>query len=181
MPPKRGRKTQVNDKQGRTIRNAAILAALLSVAGMAYMMVNDKSPWVFALAGIASGYISLNTALKLKDFRENRFAVSPVIAVILMVAITVVLAATVFVLVSDLGNVNRPAPQISWAKDGAGRTLTVSSASDSHLAWADFNVTGCTTVPTSGNVTAGNVISGCSGTVKIVHKPTNALVYETDF
>ncbi|HUR25979.1 MAG TPA: archaellin/type IV pilin N-terminal domain-containing protein, partial [Candidatus Thermoplasmatota archaeon] len=36
-------------------------------------------------------------------FKQNDEAVSPVIGVILMVAITVVLAAVVFVLVSNLG------------------------------------------------------------------------------
>lgn len=54
----------------------------------------------------------------LKTFLDEEEAVSPVIAVILMVAITVVLAATVFVLVSDLGgDVGKTGPKLSIVSD----------------------------------------------------------------
>ncbi len=67
-------------------------------------------------------------------FINEEEAVSPVIAVILMVAITVVLAATVFVLVNDLGkNVGQTGPSLGLVSDSAGSstlqwTLKVSSA-----------------------------------------------------
>lgn len=52
-----------------------------------------------------------------RKFVESDEAVSPVIAVILMVAITVVLAATVFVLVSDIGsNTSQQGPQMGWSE-----------------------------------------------------------------
>jgi flagellin-like protein len=69
-----------------------------------------------------------------KFIREEEDAVSPVIAVILMVAITVVLAATVFVLVNDLGkNVGSTGPSLGLVSDSAGSstsawTVKVSSA-----------------------------------------------------
>jgi flagellin-like protein len=116
----------------------------------------------------------------MQKFHKDQDAVSPVIAVILMVAITVVLAATVFVLVSDIGNQNKPAPQISWAKDSSAATLTVTSASDNDLKWSDFTVTGCVN-GNAGNVTAGDTLTACAGSVKIVYRPANTLVYETVF
>ncbi|MBI2077824.1 MAG: type IV pilin N-terminal domain-containing protein [Euryarchaeota archaeon] len=56
-------------------------------------------------------------------------AVSPVIAVILMVAITVVLAATVFALVSDLGGKGQKnAPHIAFAQDETKDMLSVTAS-----------------------------------------------------
>lgn len=71
-----------------------------------------------------------------RKFRQADEAVSPVIAVILMVAITVVLAATVFVLVSDIGgNTARTAPAISASTDDAVDKLVINSAATG----ADWN------------------------------------------
>jgi flagellin-like protein len=53
-------------------------------------------------------------------FKQNDEAVSPVIGVILMVAITVVLAAVVFVLVSNLGKGTDAKPQVGFTKDEQG-------------------------------------------------------------
>lgn len=74
-------------------------------------------------------------------------AVSPVIAVILMVAITVVLAATVYVWVSGFGaNGSAPAKSVAFASAGAiatetagnqWKTYTVASASPG-LKWTDL-------------------------------------------
>ena len=69
-----------------------------------------------------------------QKFLNEEEAVSPVIAVILMVAITVVLAATVFVLVNDLGkNVGQTGPSLGLVSDSAQSgttkwTVKVSSA-----------------------------------------------------
>src|ERR1041385_9213553 len=66
---------------------------------------------------------------KANQFAKNEEAVSPVIGVILMVAITVVLAAVVFVLVSNLSkNSNTAAPNITFNQDNAGHKLTIVSA-----------------------------------------------------
>lgn len=68
-------------------------------------------------------------------------AVSPVIAVILMVAITVVLAATVYVWVSGFGsNSSAPAKSMALTSDGAinldNKTYTVASATPG-MKWTD--------------------------------------------
>lgn len=73
-------------------------------------------------------------------FKANDEAVSPVIGVILMVAITVVLAAVVFVLVSNLSkNSNTSAPSMSFNQDKTGQTLTVVSA-DASADWKNIKI-----------------------------------------
>jgi len=62
---------------------------------------------------------------------------------------------------------------------GTARTLTVVSSTQG-IAWQDVTVTGCDTIPT-GNVTAGQLIEGCQGTVTVAYTPTNTLLYTTDF
>lgn len=115
----------------------------------------------------------------MKTRSMNDEAVSPVIAVILMVAITVVLAATVFVLVSDIGNQTGPGPAIAFHQDLNAGNLTVTSA-PGNLLWSEFTVTGCTTIPT-GALDAGDVIQGCDGDVVIKHNATNSLTYRGTF
>ena len=64
-----------------------------------------------------------------RKFLNGDDAVSPVIAVILMVAITVVLAATVYVWVSGFGsNSSQPAKSIAFTSDGAITALTANHA-----------------------------------------------------
>jgi flagellin-like protein len=72
-------------------------------------------------------------------FKQNDEAVSPVIGVILMVAITVVLAAVVFVLVSNLGKGSEKAPNISFSKDETGDKISVISA-DAGLLLSHFSI-----------------------------------------
>ena len=67
-------------------------------------------------------------------FKQNDEAVSPVIGVILMVAITVVLAAVVFVLVSNLGKGSTSTPTFVLTRNEATDALTVTSA-DSDADW----------------------------------------------
>lgn len=72
--------------------------------------------------------------------RVDDRAVSPVIAVILMVAITVVLAATVYVWVSGFGaSSSTPAHSIALTKQKAGyyQTMTIASATPG-LRWSDL-------------------------------------------
>lgn len=108
--------------------------------------------------------------------RMNDEAVSPVIGVILMVAITVVLAAVVFVLVTNLSNTNELPPDITWRYDTDG-TLQVISA-DTGTNWNDLSIAGCTGATPTGNVTAGQKLTGCSEPITITHTPTNTLIYE---
>jgi flagellin-like protein len=80
-----------------------------------------------------------------RKFRSNDDAVSPVIAVILMVAITVVLAATVYVWVSGFGTQSsQPQKSVSLTSAGAiassNKTYTVAAAT-SGMKWSDLKVT----------------------------------------
>src|SRR5438552_15760784 len=85
-----------------------------------------------------------------KFLRSDDDAVSPVIAVILMVAITVVLAATVYVWVSGFGSQSgTPAKTISLTSAGAlttdsdpnnGKNYTIASAT-SGMKWSDISFT----------------------------------------
>src|SRR5438552_19049464 len=80
-----------------------------------------------------------------KFLRSDDDAVSPVIAVILMVAITVVLAATVYVWVSGFGSQSgTPAKTISLTSNGAlatnSKTYAVASAT-SGMKWSDISFT----------------------------------------
>ncbi len=127
-------------------------------------------------------------------------AVSAVIGVILMVAITVAIAATVYVYVSGMiGTSPQQTPSMQLVKDNTGKKLTVASADPGNLQWADFNVTVHNTSTgaspaysypvdaddLTGVVMAGNIItvgeSGFTYTVTIRHNPTNTLIGTWDF
>jgi len=127
-----------------------------------------------------------------KFIEEDEEAVSAVIGVILMVAITVAIAATVYVYVSGmLGTGAEKAPDMSFNQNSADKTLTLIRA-DGNLDWSQFtaaypatmNVSldgttiGATgTVIGSGTVTAGDIftITG-TGTITIRHIGTNTLM-----
>lgn len=173
-------------KANRTVEMGAVqlLLAMLAV-GLASAGAMIAAPpslpawagWILIVAGIASAVAPVKRNRDL-DVDEN--AVSPVIAVILMVAITVVLAATVFVLVSDIDKNNAsPAPQIAWREDQQADTLTVQQA-PTGLVWSSFTVNGCTTIPT-GTLDAGDFLAGCAGSVTVRHNPSNSLVYSGTF
>ena len=83
-----------------------------------------------------------------RAFRDGDEAVSPVIAVILMVAITVVLAATVYVWVSGFGSSNStPAKTISLASAG---TITMGDYEDVDAAADDAQKSYTITAGTAG-------------------------------
>jgi len=72
---------------------------------------------------------------------EDKTGVSPIIAVILMVAITVVLAATIYVWVSGFGGGEQSSQSMDFTQMGGvednNATFRISSASKS-LDWADL-------------------------------------------
>lgn len=61
----------------------------------------------------------------LKEIFEDESGVSPVIAVVLMVAITVILAAVIGGFVLNDNPLGDPAPQVSWSYDYDSSTDTV--------------------------------------------------------
>jgi flagellin-like protein len=120
-------------------------------------------------------------------------AVSPVIGVILMVAITVVLAATVFLLVNTF-NEEREAPPTLPVMQKTGDRVTVVRA-EPDLDWVEHFRVGGTCAPTltlngaswpeeAGTpLRPGDVLRGCTSgqTLTIVHIPSDILVYSTTF
>lgn len=95
-----------------------------------------------------------------------------------MVAITVVLAAVVYVLVQDLGGDPQQTPSIVMDEEDTEGTWTVIRA-DLDLAWSDFTVEGCTTVPT-GSLDAGDQLVGCTDTALMRHNDSNSIVWRAD-
>ena len=148
--------------------------------------------------------------MKANQFVESDEAVSPVIGVILMVAITVVLAAVVFVLVSDLGDTGEDAPDVSFQKDETNDRLKVITA-PADLNWNEFQIktdgdnltydlngaatsadtdtfAGAYVTLETASLSGGDFLELCGTaadetevTVQIRHSVSNSLVYETKF
>ncbi|MDG6229797.1 MAG: type IV pilin N-terminal domain-containing protein [Candidatus Thermoplasmatota archaeon] len=126
-------------------------------------------------------------------------AVSAVIGVILMVAITVAIAATVYVYVSGMiGTGQDSTPNIAFAKSSDRITV---SRSDAGLEWSEFQLTfssseltnvtlsgealvypatGTSIASAAGTVYAGHFINVTTatggGTLSLRHTPTNSLI-----
>lgn len=123
-----------------------------------------------------------------EKLKMNDSGVSPVIGVILMVAITVVLAAVVVVLVSDMAkNQSTEVIDLAVSHDSGDNSYTIIKA-PLELAYDDLTLSGCTTLTRGGvaintataDVLAGDKISGCTGQLTIVYEPTNQLLYKSD-
>ena len=137
-----------------------------------------------------------------RKFVEGKKAVSAVIGVILMVAITVAIAATVYVYVSGMiSGPGQQTPAIQFVVDSTNDKITVST-SDTGVAWADISIktddasatinasavgTTWTTVNNSlinngatAEIAAGDefVIAGTTGSVVVTlrYNPTNSLI-----
>jgi len=77
-----------------------------------------------------------------RKFIKGEEAVSAVIGVILMVAITVAIAATVYVYVSGMiGTAPQTTPNVQFQKNDVDNTLLVSTADPSNLQWKNINIT----------------------------------------
>jgi archaeal type IV pilus assembly protein PilA len=119
-----------------------------------------------------------------KKLARDSNAVSPVIGVILMVAITVVLAAIVFVLVSQLGEAPNETPRLSMQHDGHGNYTVIST---DEIPLGD-TLSGCgagTPAPTytpagttDGFLHAGDKFRCAAGQLTIVHRPTDTILYQ---
>ena len=120
-------------------------------------------------------------------FREDCEAVSAVIGVILMVAITVAIAATVYVYVSGMiGGSPDTTPNVQFVQDVVGDTLTVASAEPTNLVWGDCSYSmapDTTSMTLSGwgtttqDILAGDQITVTgSGDISVRHDDTNTLL-----
>jgi flagellin-like protein len=126
-----------------------------------------------------------------RKFVEGDEGVSAVIGVILMVAITVAIAATVYVYVSGMiGGTTEKTPSISFTKSDAYNTLTVVAA-DTGLNWENVKVkSGANDFAyadsfgvSNTTIYAGDSLNNFNGTilVKIMWVPTNTLIGEWNF
>lgn len=174
-------KTDIEKAKKHAKTLIVIGAIVAAIAGIAWRAGSSELE-IGMLLGIGLASLSYGTGLLLKtrkmngEFQGAEAAVSPVIGVILMVAITVVLAAIVFVLVTQLSeNTNTNSPRVSFQQQDDGATLMVVSA-PTGLDWGDFAVTGCTTIPT-GTVDAGDKLEVCGAEVLVTHTPSNSVVY----
>lgn len=184
-----------DEKKART---EFILMLGLSMVGL-YAAFKEHGNYAGVFGGVMFGYF-LAEAQRLANTRRKALldakktpepkllerderAVSPVIGVILMVAITVVLAAVVFVLVMNLShNGAVQAPHVAITSDGRGNYTVVQA--DTALPWADL-LLGCgpgqpaPTMTVGGTYVAAGDRARCSATghLSIVHRPSNALIY----
>ena len=134
-----------------------------------------------------------------RKFREaDERAVSAVIGVILMVAITVAIAATVYVYVSGMiGGTKTQTPNVACTTDSTANKITVATA-DANIKWSDVVITSditatnaiyygggvtnntATPMPANTMITAGDylLIYGATGNVVITirYVPTNSLL-----
>ncbi len=121
-----------------------------------------------------------------RKFIKGEEAVSAVIGVILMVAITVAIAATVYVYVSGMiGTSPTVTPNVQFSKNDISNRLLVSSADPTSLDWSDIELVEGETISAfpTGTVTAGDYIEFTSSpdTVTLRYVPTNTLLGTWEF
>jgi flagellin-like protein len=117
--------------------------------------------------------------MQLKNLFTDDSAVSPVIGVILMVAITVILAAVIGTFVLNLGqSVQQTAPQASFGFDYDGGNVTVTHEAGDTISSGNVSITdGNKTVSWTTSISAGDseTLTGYTSdsTVRVVWTSTN--------
>jgi FlaG/FlaF family flagellin (archaellin) len=123
-----------------------------------------------------------------REFNQSKHAVSAVIGVIIMVAITIAMAAVAYAYFTGMiGGGEKVAPVISFTPNASEKTIQVASA-DVNANWNDINITitnttAFTHLVKTGVVNAGDTIylptqQPLKGTVTVtfMHVPTNTLL-----
>ncbi|GAA0670113.1 type IV pilin N-terminal domain-containing protein [Natronoarchaeum mannanilyticum] len=119
--------------------------------------------------------------MQLKQLFTDDDAVSPVIGVILMVAITVILAAVIGAFVLDIGGSQEAAPQASynWDIDTSDDSLDLGHDGGDDISYSSIEIetSGTSETPFSGSGTfsAGNKVDAATG---ITSGETASLVWE---
>ena len=108
--------------------------------------------------------------MKLKQFIENDKAVSPVIGVILMVAITVILAAVIGTFVLGLGDSVQQNAQAGVTFDQSGTDVTVTINSMQRADSVKYNVNGGSTTTIGSSVGDSITVSspGSGNTIVVI-------------
>jgi FlaG/FlaF family flagellin (archaellin) len=128
--------------------------------------------------------------MKTQRRKENQHAVSAVIGVIIMVAITVAMAAVAYAYFTGMiGTQKSETPAIDFVKSDTEKKVTVATA-DVDTNWNDINITftnatgfAYPTPEKTGIVNAGDIINFLTDqplrgtvTVTFMYKPTNSLL-----
>jgi flagellin-like protein len=126
--------------------------------------------------------------MKINPKKINDKAVSAVIGVIIMVAITVAMAAVAYAYFTGMiGEQNKEAPVIDFVKSDSDKIITVATA-DIDSNWNDINIsfinaTGYTYLTKTGPVQAGDKIDLRNDqilrgtvTITLTHVPSNSLL-----
>ncbi len=74
-------------------------------------------------------------------------------------------------------------PEVVFTQDWTNRTLTVTAVNAQTILWSNIDMIGsgaCNPLPT-GNVTIGQQITNCSGTIVLRYLPTDTILYVADF
>ena len=99
-----------------------------------------------------------------RRFKDNEEAVSAVIGVILMVAITVAIAATVYVYVSGMiGGTGEQTPSLAFTVDSGNDKIVVASA-DYETNWNDVTITDTPSAALWAIWHTGGSVNGTTGT-----------------
>ncbi|MFC7134318.1 MULTISPECIES: type IV pilin N-terminal domain-containing protein [Salinibaculum] len=121
--------------------------------------------------------------MKLQQLRNDDGAVSPVIGVILMVAITVILAAVIATFVLGLGDqVSDTAPQASFDFVENGNNIDITHTGGATLDAANINVTYGTFVDDANNWGGGTISAGDTYTTNdsVSSGDTVRIIWEND-
>ncbi len=95
-----------------------------------------------------------------KFIEADERAVSAVIGVILMVAITVAIAATVYVYVSGMiGGTKTQTPNVACTTDATANKITVATA-DADISWDDITVTNDSGITCNWEIFSGGGVTG---------------------
>ena len=120
----------------------------------------------------------------------NKNAVSAVIGVIIMVAITIAMAAVAYAYFTGMiGEQSKAPPAISFTPSATEKTITVATA-DIDTKWDDINISftnetsfAYLAVPKTGMISAGDKIDLVNDqilrgkvTITFIHTPTNSLL-----
>lgn len=171
-------------------RDSLIAFATFGIVGIALFGLyadNDGVAIAYSVIGLGCAIGALLVGIRLGEHRKSMQAqsfpkdesgVSPIIAVILMVAITVILAASVYVMVAGIA-----APQIplQMTFDRDSDSIIVSSVNQLGAKWERLSVTGCTAPGGNETINAGDKLTDCSGEVMVGDKNANVLLYRTTF
>ena len=127
--------------------------------------------------------------MKLPETIQSERGVSPVIGVILMVAITVILAAVIGSFVLGIGGNVEQTPQASLSVDANGSDITIAHEGGDSLDWDDINVTvagsDASGYPESGSFDPGQSetfshSTSDGDTIRVIHTPTGGMILQTE-